>query len=128
MKNEANKKMDSVEQAILDAKQKKIVPEELLPIILKADFYLVCDSNMLNDKDVMLPLCVEIESKKHVCVFTNKDWAEQYLNDSSSIVKLSAKKSLQNIPENYGLVINPNHNASIKFSSLGIENILRDFT
>ena len=121
------KDLYSVEDAILAAKNKKIYPKDLLQKILENEFYLVCDENVLSSKKIMLPLCIEIDSQKYICVFTNRDWVNQYLNPNTVLVKLKAMEVLRIIPKKYGLIINPNYDASVKFDSSGIQNILRDF-
>lgn len=123
----SSKNIHSVEDAILAAKKKKIYPKALLQKIIDNECYLVCDDHVLRAKELMLPLCVEMNSKKYVCAFTNKEWADEYLNETSAIVKLSAIETLRNIPQDYGIIINPNHDASVKFEYSGIQNILRDF-
>lgn len=123
----SDKDLMSVEDAILAAKKKQIYPDTLLQKIVENEYYLICDDNVLRSKELMLPLCVEINSRKYVCAFTNKEWADEYLNASSAIVKLKAIEALRVIPLNYGIIFNPNHDASVKFEYSGIQNILRDF-
>ena len=100
----------------------------MLWIILRASLYVVCDDNSLISKSIILPLSVGIDGKKHVCIFTKKEWADKFLTVWASIVNVEASEFLKNIPEGYGLVINPNYDASMAISSDGIRNILRDFS
>jgi len=123
----SNRQPKSIEQSILDAKQKQISNEELLVRILTTDFYLLCDKKVLNTKEIMLPLCIKINGQNYVCVFTKENWAKQYFNQEAIMIKLQSKKTLKLIPNNYGLIINPNQDASVKFTDFGIQNIIKDF-
>ncbi|CAN5442485.1 hypothetical protein BH10PSE19_BH10PSE19_16230 [soil metagenome] len=128
MNSSFDRQFDSVEELILAAKQKLISPEKLLPKLLTTNFYTVYDERILTKKEIILPLCVGIDGQNHVCVFTKKDWANSYIAKNIAIIKLEARKLLEIIPTGYGLIINPNHDASIKFAAFGIQNILRDFS
>lgn len=127
MRTSHNIKIGAVEESILAAKKKKTSQDYFLQKILGSDFYLICDEKVLSSSETILPLCVEIDSQKYVCVFTNKDWANQYFKKEVAIIKLLAKEVLKFIPESYGLIINPNYDASVKFNASGICNIVRDF-
>lgn len=123
----SSKDLHSVENMILAAKKKQVYPETLLQKLVESESYLVCDGTVLHSSELMLPLCVEINSRKYVCTFTNKEWTDEHLNESNVIVKLKTIEVLKIIPHNYGIVINPNYDASVKFEYSGIQNILQDF-
>lgn len=123
-----NFKANPLENMILSVKQKKIRLIYLIPKILMHDIYLVCDDNILTARNIILPLYVEIDKQNYICVFTNKAWANQYLSDKTATVLLEGREVFKLIPDKYGLILNPNHDACMKISPAGVLKILNDFT
>lgn len=117
----------TIEQLILDVKNKNVKLKILIQKILDNDIYIACSEIALKDKEIILPIIVELDGEKNTCVFTKKEWAEENITNNISVVKLKAFEWLKKHPFNYGLIINPNHNACIKFSSFGIRKVLNEF-
>lgn len=116
----------TIEQLIVSVRNKEIGFKVLIQAILDANFFIACNDEALVNQEIILPMYVEIDGEKTVCVFTKKEWAEACMADNISVVKLAAVEWLKQHPVNYGLILNPNHDSCIKFSFSGIKNILKE--
>jgi hypothetical protein len=128
MNDTINKSIDlHIESLIIAAKKNLINIDQLLEKIINIDIYTVCNEKILNFKNIILPLCVELNSKKYVCAFTNLVWAREYMTTAANIVKLKGKEFLTTVPEDYGVIFNPNFDSSMTIEAFGIKNILKKF-
>lgn len=117
----------TIEQLIISARNEELGMKVLIQAMLDSNLFIACSEKALTDKKIILPICIEIEGEKTVCVFTKKEWAEAYMATDVSVVKLIAIEWLKQHPADYGLIVNPNHDACIKFSASGVQNILKEF-
>jgi hypothetical protein len=85
----------TIEQLILNVKNNTISAKVLIQAMLDIDFYIACDEKVLASKKIILPICVEMDNEKNVCVFTQKNLAEIYMSPEVSVVKLQAKQWLK---------------------------------
>lgn len=127
MKPSENYTPITIEQLIVGVKNKEIGLKVLIQAMLDNNFFIVCNKKALADKEMILPICAEFDGEKTACVFTKKEWAEAYMTADVSVVKLLALEWLKQHPAHYGLIVNPNHDACIKFSASGVQNILKEF-
>ena len=118
----------SIEQLIIGVKNKEIRVKVLIQAMMDSDFFIACSKEALTIKKNILPICTEVDGEKTACVFTKKEWAEAYMTTGISMVNLQAAEWLKQNPVTYGLIINPNCEACIKFSAVGVQNMLREFT
>ena len=117
----------TIEQLIIGAKNNEIGLKVLIQAMLDSSFFIACGEEALTYKKNILPMCAKTDGESAVCVFTKKEWADIYMTTEVSVVKLTAVEWLKQHPANYGLIINPNHEACIKFTATGVQNIIKEF-
>ena len=118
---------NSIEKALIDAKQGKIALPELIEILLSSKFFLPSVAIIDEQGKGFSPLLFNRSGTPMAAVFTDKSRADAYRSKIKDLIIVAFKDVLNNIPENYGLVINPGCAEGLELLPHGIKNIRRDF-
>ena len=119
--------LNPVEKSLIKAKKGEITLPELIQVLLSNKLF-VPSVEVVDEKgEGFVPLLFDRDGTPMAAVFTDKSRADAHKSRIKDLIVVSFKDVLNNIPENYGLVINPGYTEGLELLSHGIKNIRRDF-
>lgn len=119
--------INNIEAALIQARKGEITLPKLIDIFLNEKFFVPSLSSVGKNGDGFSPMLFERGDLVMTAIFTDGSRAEIHRGKIKDMVILSFKDILKNIPENYGLVINPGYSEGLEIFPHGIKNIKRDF-
>lgn len=119
--------LNNIEEALIKAKRGEITLPHLIDMLLQEKFFMPSLNVVEENGAGFSPLLFDRNGISMASIFTDKSRVKMYESRIKDIVILSFKDMLNNIPENYGLVINPGYTEGLELLPHGIKNIRRDF-
>jgi hypothetical protein len=119
--------LNNLEKSLIEAKHGEITLPRLIDILLQEKFFMP-SINLVDENGAgFLPLLFDRDGISMASIFTDKSRVKIHESKIKDIVIMSFKDILNNIPENYGLVINPGYTEGLELLPRGIKNVRRDF-
>lgn len=119
--------LNPVEKTLIKAKKGEVTLPQLIEMLLLNKFF-IPSLEVINEKgEGFVPLLFDRNGTPMAALFTDKSRANMYQSKIKDLIVISFKDLLNNIPENYGLVINPGYTEGLELLPHGIKNIRRDF-
>ena len=119
--------LNRIEMLLVQAKSGQITLPNLIDIFLKEKFFMPSTAIVDNNGIGFSPLLFDRGEISMAAIFTEKTRAEIYNKKIKDMIIISFRDILNNIPENYGVVVNPGYTEGLELLPHGIKNIKRDF-
>lgn len=119
--------LNLVEKSLIKAKKGEITLPKLIKILLSNKFFMPSVEAIDDQGTGFVPLLFDRDGTPMAAVFTDKSRAGIYQSKIKDLIIVSFKDVLNNVPDAYGLVINPGYTAGLELLPHGIKNIRRDF-
>lgn len=119
------KLINDLEKALYKVQNNKIDFSSFIKFFLKNEIVIPSITKINNG--AFLPVLFNKEAEKMMSAFTSVSLLNLYKKEIKEYMILSGRSLLGQIPEGYGLVINPGYDLGFDISSRGIKSIIHDF-
>ena len=119
--------LNPVEEVLIKSRAGKITLPEMIEIFLSSKLFMPSVEIVDEQGEGFVPLLFDRDGTPMAAVFTDKSRIDIYRSKVRDLIVVSFKDVLNNIPNTYGLVINPGYTEGLELLPKGIKNIRRDF-
>lgn len=119
--------LNLIEKSLIEARNGEITLPELIEILLSNKFFMPSVEMIDEQGEGFVPLLFDRDGIPMAAVFTDKVRADAHRLIIKDLIIISFKNILNNIPDTYGLVVNPGYTEGLELLPNGIKNIKRDF-
>ena len=127
MSVEKIKPLNNIELGLIDAKNGKLAFEDFMKVLLSSKLLMPSLEQISKDLPAMHPITFDRDGIRMAAVFTHWDRILKHKDVIKDVLEMKGEALFRQIPEGYGIVINPGFDQGLEILPHGISKVLKDF-